>query len=1071
MRPGIGLSEDGGRAVAQRSYSKDWIRKQAQIRSDSSREWLLKDPKKPATKDNIVHVTDPRSREPVPVMRARGKHERRVVQASRTDFTASRANSVERLAREKHGRDVARAYRGGRVKRLNRRAQDAVSMAIEGTLRRDHAESGTSFKADVRKRIEKIEAAISAAQVPTRAKGRGYRSTKGMKAAREELAALRKLEALTPEQIDRLFAAKDKLGRLRVADDAEKARLGIAPAAQLERARLQPYALSHMDARHVTVEEHRQLEREALVAEREARAKVDALPKGAPRAKALEEWSRVKAHRIDVSGRHPEGVKRHEEAVRVSRDAARAVRNVETKIAKLEARRKEIIGAQRVRRGSAPHNVAKGKRDMAKVERQLQEARALRKSRTADARAARQKADRSRMPASQAALRTKDGKFLSNDAIKEHMRAHGVDPDTIGMLSHKELGNAAHHKRFNVASRDVVSDVRRTGSAFERGESGFGRDQISDTAANAATTIAKVKQIDRFVNDNALLHESGRAFTAKEALETAKRLEDDQGRAYVAIRLFAARLSGAAKEAAQSAQRPAHFEELSSKLLNDRIVKKGDSGAENVALVPADQFNRLAKHMAGSGELEKLVQMLNRPFRFSVLAQPRWLAGNFIEPYFIRLPASGSGVVNIPGMAMDIARSVRTLRKMERSGDPRVRAVAAEIRAQHLGGLFLGARGASARRVMRDFEPKPGAGPVEGAAGNVMAAGSFIRNMPVVKQMVDLLQIPPSAYFKANRVLIEQWAQHASLGRSLRKDLEELNGSWVRAWSLGQKAIADAEAGLMHTATQERFMRAQHELLGKYEGFSPGIRRLVQTVAPFLPWALSAARFTFWTMPAHHTILTSLLVKTAQATEQAWEDEHKDVPPGGLKLAVRAKDGGWVDLARYTPYGFSGPIVEGDIKMLTDQFFPQVRGSVAALGGLDPFGRALRVEPTKDNPKGIPSGWQRVGIAAYTALESLGGPYWSLARRLQEKGGTPYADSTLVEPAIKPGSSHMSALRRTMDVFRETYLKDPQGAANVGIDKGELEKLKREAAHEAGAGISDVERRKLLREAALAGGG
>jgi hypothetical protein len=35
--------------------------------------------------------------------------------------------------------------------------------------------------------------------------------------------------------------------------------------------------------------------------------------------------------------------------------------------------------------------------------------------------------------------------------------------------------------------------------------------------------------------------------------------------------------------------------------------------------------------------------MLNRPFRFSVLAQPRWLTGNFVEPYLVRLPMVGSG--------------------------------------------------------------------------------------------------------------------------------------------------------------------------------------------------------------------------------------------------------------------------------------------------------------------------------------------------------------------------------------------------------------------------------------------
>lgn len=238
-------------------------------------------------------------------------------------------------------------------------------------------------------------------------------------------------------------------------------------------------------------------------------------------------------------------------------------------------------------------------------------------------------------------------------------------------------------------------------------------------------------------------------------------------------------------------------------------------------------------------------------------------------------------------------------------------------------------------------------------------------------------------------------------------------------------------------------MRAQHELLGKYEGFSPAVRRLVQTVAPFLPWSLSAARFTFWTMPAHHSLLTSLLTKTSQVVDKSWTDEHKDVPPGGLDLAIRAKDGGWVDLARYTPYGFSGPVAEGDIQGVTDQFLPQISGAVAALGGHDPFNRDLRVKPTPGNPKGIPTTADKVKIALYSLLESTGGPYFSLIRRLQEGGGTAYGDSTFYDPKVKPNTSYgMSALSRTLNPFRETHLHPPAGATSTRGRDPEVDKIR-----------------------------
>jgi hypothetical protein len=191
---------------------------------------------------------------------------------------------------------------------------------------------------------------------------------------------------------------------------------------------------------------------------------------------------------------------------------------------------------------------------------------------------------------------------------------------------------------------------------------------------------------------------------------------------------------------------------------------------------------------------------------------------------------------------------------------------------------------------------------------------------------------------------------------------------------------------------------------------------VIQGPAPFLPWALNAARFVFWTMPAHRSAQTALLVRLDRVVQKDWEQLHKGVPPG-MGLAVPNGKGGWVDIARYTPYGLSGPIAEGDLKNVTGQLLPQISATEAAIEGKDPFGRDLVMSSHQK-----PTGGQKLKVAGNSLAEALV-PYLANARRLREHGETAFADSTLLHPRTKPGTSHgMSAAERVLDPFRPTYL-------------------------------------------------
>lgn len=245
-------------------------------------------------------------------------------------------------------------------------------------------------------------------------------------------------------------------------------------------------------------------------------------------------------------------------------------------------------------------------------------------------------------------------------------------------------------------------------------------------------------------------------------------------------------------------------------------------------------------------------------------------------------------------------------------------------------------------------------------------------------------------------------------------------------------------------------MRSQHEVLGKYADFPPWLRRLVQGPMPFLPWAINAARFVYWTMPAHHTALTAVLMQVNNVVSQSWQDEHADLPPGNLQYAIPNGKGGWIDLARYTPWGL---MTAGGVKQAVGLAAPQFRGAAKAIEGQDPFGKQLQIDPSENAGETKPTDLQAAGIAGYSLLEALV-PGLRTARVLREKGGTAYAGSTIIDPDVKPGTEgQMTAARRALLPLRPTYLGGKGGETEVLPRGGGSSTLPDDALDEAWQGL------------------
>lgn len=1009
VRSPIALTDDAGlarrgTAVRQRSYSPDLLRKLVQVASDKTRE-PLRD-----ARGNIVTTTD-RGRE-VSVLKPRSEREAERIAKRRANHESSRTQSVENVERENVRKTVNAAVpgRNPRATVAGAVGRELTQLVATGTIR-----SVDSFRADLEKRAKRVETAIAHPE--------NFRTRKELKAAQDNAKLLRKaadspdIEKYAPrimEQGHRLAEALNK-GDVRIGN------LDVHPKAQLERSALSEYALAHMGARHFKVADHQAAETAARVEEGRAAAMVRHTPAGTPeRDAAVADLRRARAYRMDVSGRGaPEHIAAHEQAHIDLAEARRGVRDAGEQLKRAERARATQVGVHASRRGSQGLRGAtaaeKAASDVARQRVETEKANV----RTAQERLKRAEGDvsRSKLPKIREAIRHPDGGYLSNQEIRAHAHAHGRNPDTLAYVPHV-LGSGrkgAYHQPFEPGSRPAPRGPGRTGVLYNRGATVIGKQIVHDELASKATTANKAEALDKFASEHGVTRPDGKYFTAAEALETAKRKADDGLPEVEPMRAFGAKLDPETQARLQDAQSPAAMETAHLAMLDDRIVKGEESGARNVVLVNKHLVDALKAQLKPSSELEKSVQLLNAPFRMAVLPQPRWLTGNFIEPYFVRLPLSGAGI-NLPGALMDVRAGSKLLKAMERSGDPRQVRAAKEIRAQQEGGLFIGRRGASVRRTHEDFP---------GNLGRALYAAHIVRNLPVVKQLGDMALSLPHAFFHINRV-IETAAQRQALGRSVRRDVQQFTGKWSQTVLLGQKALSDVGKGLVNTAAQHRFMEAQHEILGQYDSFNPTMRKLVQTVAPFLPWTLASMRFVFWTVPAHHTVAFTVLMKAAQSVQVDWEQEHADVPPGTLKDAIVRKDGGLVDLERYTPYGATSPPVQGDLSSLPDTVLPQLSGSIKALEGQDPFGRELQVPKTPGNPKGQATGGQKAEVAVNSLIEALV-PLVAQARRLREGGGTAYANSTLISPKVKPGSSHMSALERTFSPIRPTYLKKPSG--------------------------------------------
>jgi hypothetical protein len=642
-------------------------------------------------------------------------------------------------------------------------------------------------------------------------------------------------------------------------------------------------------------------------------------------------------------------------------------------------------------------------------------------------------------------------KLTLADIEKAYEAEHGKGARP-SFLSHvrrsTESSRFVNFRMPNGEIRRISPDAhKRTGESARSGTSPVDARGVVDSIAHSQGVISAIENFDRMVTRFGSKRSDGRMFTAAEAAEEIKARGEGYNAhtpetEWVAVNAAPSKYSPeriaeiGAEQAASRGGAPAglisdRMKALESEDLARIAAGKEDPEARNIVLMPKVVLDEINKAQAPTtNDFAKTAQAFTNVFRGTVLPlSTKWLFGNVAE-MALRL-----AIHHGPMAVIDVAHG----RRLEAAIKAADREAYEALRARTRGGLVYGS--ATRMRIHRNAKMFETPGIKQGAqAAHALREGNLqsltSRDLGLAgkigpKMVFDAYVGFSGAVLKLNKVL-EESGQSAVVGKMARREYQEFTGSWAKSVLLQGKAFK-ALAGGDRVQAVEWATRAAREIdktLGKYNRFSPNMRRATQTFAPFLPWYFNAARFVYWTLPVGNPIKTALLVNAERAFDQDMETQAGSLPPGDLGANPQSKDGGITPISRYTPFGaFTGfgREYQSVLQEIVSPIWPQFTTPYTiAVFGENFAHRTLQKEDGSDATQG-----DRAMMALYAAFESVI-PFMQITRRLREKGDTGYDDSTAFSPKGKPDTAHgRSAAERIFNPVSPTYLQTQAGKRTV----------------------------------------
>lgn len=1020
-------------------------------------------------------------------------------------------------------------------KKLGRSARDTLAAMVEGRVEIDADMTPAQLKASIMREHDRLaEAAIA---------GRGEWSRAEVRLNRLQRQALKR--AANDEKLlgnaPRLAAVRDRIVDMSTTIEDGLIRAGVLDRRQALIAKVRPVAVARFGyapmspQRRTELHEERGRRVQTYVAARREHAEADAaLAKGATPARLarLERAERALGEAHVVLGKET-GYAERAASLAV---ADRSVKAAQKRVERAERAVAKAMGGEAVKRGQrqaaarrsgekletsatvkAREDLAAARRSgdevaiaaakdaLAKAEtkaqsasrkkaaKKLKEARAARDAAKEQRRAARKALEEGeQLPDFNMGLQDRDGNPVTTDDVLQRMEREGVPmPGYIRQARGREA-ESFFRNWFRPGRRSSVSTSKRTGTATQRG--GYASDwhALAESMLRRRGDLDSVQTWDRFVHDFGVVKPNGQHFKPED-VEPFLRQQgflDFEGNPQpnmpemVAVWAYPKAASRELVEAQQGARslRDTVLGRIPDKVEgvvdNDVLgpavdLRRGGALEEllngkpdpnrRIVLMPAEQLRAFRDHQqTQTTTAGKVGNAITNTFRGTVLPfSTKWLTGNIMEA-FLRMAVAGV-------RPTDMWRGQRVLRELKKQDE----AAYERLRIRALGGLlYKSAEQLKVHSGASRFDHTS----MEGIARQLERMGE---TQPM-RAALGGLHALQHGVFRMNG-WFETQSQIATLGKYARERGQEFSKSWFKATLLQEDVLQQVAKGLTGTPEQIRFARYVDETLGKYARFSPATRRIIQTIAPFLPWYLNALRFVTHTLPAKHPVLTSLIASTERVMAPDMEQMRGDVPPGDLEAAIPTGDDEYLTLARYTPFG----AFTSGLDVVTDPILPQMITSFGILKyGVNFTGRELDIGDPDKKGRNIPGG-KRALMALNSQLEGLL-PFLQIARRLQEHGATAYDDSWIFGIHTKPdtatgGNDLPDALNRIFNPFRPVKLR-PQSAASSSaaaldvLPPAERDALVREAegiAQESTA--SDAEQRAIEDEArrilAAQGGG
>lgn len=538
-----------------------------------------------------------------------------------------------------------------------------------------------------------------------------------------------------------------------------------------------------------------------------------------------------------------------------------------------------------------------------------------------------------------------NGQRVTDEEIRAHMKANGVNPDRVAFITHR-LGSDAQ-ARWGKQTQQALADTKqRTGEAFRTGMTDISHDAVVRQHLQSALIAHRHDSTARLLNTFAVRKLGSGDFTTRDA--ALKATTDPEFRAAHKIpdgvKLEPIRLAPQFVRKAQLTAIKSGLtdpEELFDEAGQNKDITShdwapiagGTVGSKDVqagsfAVIPEDAASRLREHERPASTFMRGARGGASLFRQSVLPfSPHRVIG-LPQETAVRLAIGRAGITS----RVFAGRLLNTMSREDfQKANPAARNYLNDLTARALGGQ----QSAQALR-MKIYAPRDymRGTPMEGGVKLLANAKGKIG----IGHVLAAFKATTNGILHWQRQAIEAQASKAALGKAALIQLKQETGySWPRALFLHQKAVEDFAKGMIGSHNQDMFGRYVDRMMGSWSNYGPSYQRAV-ALSPFLPWYVNSLKFIYSTLPANHPVISGLMAASNTATQQQRAAIGESGPFSNNPLEVQGYEEGGVptkgklaDLSYYSPFGAVSDVFGAP----ASEILPLGQPVLQALTGLD----------------------------------------------------------------------------------------------------------------------------------------